>query len=567
MFEKFIQFFIPMLKMYNKNNKVEEVWDMEKLTQLDAIMKELAIFDVIFDNRELHVRLLGVIDFVHSVASKRKFKDKYIKNFLDDVWYLNYVYNENKEVIKENYGEYKDSIYYLPAYQSKSVENYTNLLLSKVIDYIPDTDKGVNQFKQTLDLFDSLKARLEDYIADGLGHWVLPFTEKVDYIPISLRYLNVYGNLGDRILDWVEAQQETKLEKLLRDRGYHVYAGWSNLNGVLRIKESSENKAKVEVQQKPKVISNEVTLSRQAIEKVSIDVYNHLFMYLYCDKFDYRNPEHVQGLYRTIAFCISLQSGRRPINENQGMYLMRIARQLINKNQVYRRRKDRKYWLLEIQFTHINAMLKQFSKQRAEEGASVLAAHAFDVCIPSNDKWEDVVKQHLQFLKRTYNTLCVAESKYNDEEIKYFLTLWDSYLEPRYSKLVDDNKKWLFRASLNYGLNIRDFKMMDEAFDNFKRWFKERHRRWDNQKWLDDNRDWLTFLSYANKQYLLDKLEQELADEVINYGDAVRVFKDATEILRNDLKDKDVPLDKGIENKVVLETIQSTIGEMTDGKC
>ena len=540
MLDKFIQYYTPLIKTYNKKKgKEETVYDTSSLQKLVDRVNKLCLFDVLYqDNRELHTRLLGFIDGFVSISSKKKLKDKYLTLFLEDIWYLNYVYEDNQELLENELDNEPDiEIYNNPIYARKCADKYVSLLLSKSIDYI-DPKENVNKLGPTIDLFDVFKDQLHRLIEAGLLYWVYPFTENLYYVPINLRYLDAYKNLGTRITEWVDGYQEHKLAKYLRGRGYDVFAGWgvNLLQGEWDKQITGNSKP---VSNKDNTELKEVVLSSAVLSEIVGNVYNHMQMYMKNKKFNLKLEAHLELVIRTIAVCISHKVYKAVLKHGTYLTILRSVKSLYSNKSYYNRRVDRKYWFKDEWVNVIKSAHMVFSKNRAEEAASVVAIHAYDTALPpENSKPEDILKYletHHDFVARSHDIVYHDKVPFTDEEIKHALDLYQNRLTPVYKDLVSTDNQWIIRATLELWLNIRDGKRVDVVEKQLREWFTNRHPTDLNTKYLDQNKPYFLLMSYHNKKTLLDRLRENPID-VVNYGKSLEVYEELIEICRKDVE-------------------------------
>lgn len=539
MLNKFLQFFAPQLKEYNKRNKgAEKVFGQTELTHLINLMDKLIQYDINNNvgKEELHIRLLSVTDFIHRVSYKSKFKDRYIANFFDDILYFEYISNHH-EIDLENIDLTPfESLYNNNEYTSKSIKNHLTLLLSKTVDYIPDTPKQVSNLNNLIDLFNGYKNRLTTFQENGLKWWVYLYTEHVDNIPISLRYLNVYGNLGDKVETWVEEFQSSKMCEMLHKAGYDVFAGWGNLSTKLKLEEATIS----DPTQTAKEKSEYVHLSENAYRQTCISLHEHTSMYYYDKNFLIVNPTHYELLLRSFAATLWNLIPNKKFHPNTIKSILMTIRNVANKGSVLPLRKDRKLWYTEDWVTLICQYIDEYNKNKVTAHVVSFASHVYDICVPNpNQTVEEefeVTNKHHEYLAKVLNKMYYSSNmKYSAEEVSYFMQAYQNVIMPKYFLLIDQDKQHLFRSNLEFALNLKDENRVKSAYTQLKGWFEERHSTELNKQFWESNYQYFKYMSYANKELLLNMLNEQPFN-LVSYGGSREIYDQIVNVCRQDVE-------------------------------
>lgn len=533
MLSKFLQFFLPMLKEYNKRNKgKEKVFTDVELNELLTLIVKLIKLDLVekTEHNELHLRLLSVTDFIYHVSVKRKYKDKFIDTFFDDIDYFKFVESQVENLDNISLGVY-EPLYEHNTYAINCIDKHMSLLISKTVDYLPKEEKHLKNLNTVLDFFEAYRDRLYHFISEDLKWWVYLYTEHVDDIPFSLRYLNSYGNLGDSIENWVAQFQTNPAAELFKSRGFNVFAGWGNLSNELKLEGN-----KVIDKSSIKPVDDVLHLTENAFKQMTIKLHEHTSMYYYDTRFEITNPTHYELFARTCGAVIANLTNHKVIPEKTISSLFLTIRNWANKSSIMTRRRDRKLWYNQDSVGAVYAYFKECCDNRITGQAILLASHIYDICVPNaiEEDMERIWHAHHDYLARTHNHIYYSRKKYTQDELNYFLRAIQEVIMPKYFTIVEESKQWIFRASLEFTLNVSDEKRMDTLYEQLKGWFTERHTSELNKQFLENNLPYFLYTSYANKKTLLDKLTNNPFN-ITNYAGSKDIYESIIDILKKDV--------------------------------
>lgn len=537
--QDFTRFFNVLYKEYSKKNKGVENIEYTEETTKEIINKlnTLIIADLLFNEPELHFRLINFIHDFYAISKKMKFKDKYLKQTLDDLWYLNYWYDEHHEDILKIQQEqpYKyQALLDNPLYAKSSIDKYFNMLLSKTIDYIPRSLENVERIQPVIDQLDALKHRLNEYVDDGLVMWVYPFTENYHYMPFELRHMNGVYKLGTLIENWVDQNAGTLVTKYCQERGYDVFSGWGSLETFVTIEDK-----KLALSEHARKQIHLFNPDKTVMEKIVHAAYARVWIYMSNPDFDMGNPSHRALCYRTIATCIHRYSNDRVTGVNTINVVLNALSNLVKKTKLMASRTDRNFWFIPKDEELVSEYLQTFRQSRVQDAVSVVISHAFDLSVPVEGKKPDIKanNDHHSFLARSYNHTFHGRKPFTEEEVTDALVLYQDVLMQTYFQFTpDDTNKWVFKSSLEFWLNIKDEERVNKAYNSMVEWFSERHNTDLNYEFYDSNYAYFLYLSYQNKELLLDKLEKEPIS-IVNYGASKDVYDAILDILRKDINE------------------------------
>ena len=537
--QDFTRFFNTLYKEYSKKNKQTEnkEYTDEIAQALVNKINTLIVADLLFKEPELHFRLLNFIHDFFAIAKKMKFKDKYLKQTLDDLWYLEYWYDEHHEDILKIQQEepYKyQPLLSNPLYAKSSIDKYFNMLLSKTIDYIPRSVENGERIQPIIDQLDALKTRLNDYVDCGLVMWVYPFTENYHYMPFELRHMNGVYKLGTSIEDWVDQSADTNVAKYCQERGYDVFSGWGSLETYVTIQDT---KLKLDDHARKQI--HLFNPDKSIMEKIVHAAYARVWIYMSNPNFDMGNPAHRGLCYRTIATCIHRFSNDRVVSVNTIKTVLLALANLVRKTKLMLSRPDRSFWFIAGDEEVVSECLVKFRQYRVQDAVSVVISHAFDLSVPVEGKKPEYQahKDHHAFLARSYNHTFHGRRPFTQGEVQDALVLYQDVLMQTYFQFTpDDTDKWIFKASLEFWLNIKDEERVNRAYESMVEWFAERHKVELNIDFYESNYPYFMYLSYQNKTLLLDKLEKEPI-QIVSYGRSQDVYDDIIKILRMDVYD------------------------------
>lgn len=531
----YIRFYNDLAKEYNKKNKntpLELLTDESGQAFFDKITR-LCRVDTVYDHRELHFRLLNVIHDIIAIAKKLKFKDKMLKATILDLEWLEMFEKDNPDLFTEdalNNHRYNELLEH-PVFAKASINKYLDMLMGKTVDYLPRTLSNTDQLNQLVELFDSLKVRLNLLVDNELCYWVYPFTENFQYMPFELRHFNNLNSLGDSITKWVDESHDTVAVNFLNSKGYNVFSGWGSLAQFVDISDKISLKPEA---RKQIVLYNP---SKHELDKIIHGAYERSYIYIVNENFDMVSPQNRALLYRTVATCIYRFSKGSTIPAKVLTHIYNSVARLCANTPALRARKDRGLWFLPEDVNVLVDILKLFSKSIANEIASVVATHAFDMVTPNADAdMRAIHTHHHAFLARTYNLTFHARNTFTDEDIKEALAVYQEVLMRSYFNFVTkDEDKWLFKASLEMWLNIDDKQRVNTAYDEIVEWFSVRHTKEVNEEFFDNNFYYFLYLSYKNKAALLERLENEPFG-FVNYGGSMDVYDRIVNLIKHDLE-------------------------------
>lgn len=535
--DKFKQFAKSMFKDYNKRkHEVVAPDDLDAFTvEVKELIDELAKVNIVYDDVKLHVNLVFSIDTINRIAKKAKLKDKEIKNLLNSIQFLKTWYQEKKPYFKQaDFDNYPYmELYSNPMFAAACIEKYMDMLVSKTVDYIPD-NINIKNIEPYIDLLDALKIELYGFIKDDLFKWVYPFTENTKYIGISLQCLNNVDNLGDKIEKWVEEQRDSKLQNYLKERGFEGFVGWGNL----AVQPMSLKEEKTVLQATDK--RNEAVVTKAVLNELINNVHSHMYMYIHNEAFNPRIISHMHNLVRTIACVFYSTLAGKMVKPGVIATTLKEARAMFTRSKIFKARKDRKHWEI-VNFTDdVVDTLKEFIEHPELMQATLVATHALDTAIPISKEpnfkeYDATLKQLHAFLKRSYEYTFKTSEKLTEEQINRAMNHYQQSLAPIHASYTPENTRWVYQASLEFWLNIRDPGRVEILYKELEKWFTARHTVDINQRFLEENVPFVYFLSYHNKKILLDKLEKEPI-EVVSYGRSKDIYDDFITLIKRDLE-------------------------------
>lgn len=535
--DKFKQFAKPMFKDYNKRKpEVTAPDDLDTyIVEIKELINDLSKVNIVYDDVKLHVNLVFSIDTINRIAKKAKLKDKEIKNLLESIQFLKIWYQEKKPYIKQSDFDkypYMD-LYGNPMFAAACIEKYMDMLVSKTVDYIPE-NINIKNIEPYIDLLDALKIELYGFIEDDLFWWVYPFTENTKYIGVSLRCLNNVDNLGDKIEKWVEEQRNSKLQCYLKERGFEGFVGWGNLAvQPISLKEEKEVKAAVSE-------TNDAVVTKSVLNELINNVHSHMYMYIHNEMFDPRVNQHMHNLLRTVACVFYSTLAGKMVKPGVIATTLKEAKAMFVRSKIFRARKDRKHWELANFTDDVVSILKEFIEHPELAQATIVATHALDTAIPISKEteyadYDKTLTQLHSFLRRSNEFAFKTSNALTKEQIEHAMKYYRQILAPIHIAYTPKNTRWVYQASLEFWLNIRDEDRVNILYNELVKWFTARHTADLNKQFLEENKPFAYFLSYHNKKILLDKLEKEPID-IVSYGGSKDIYEEFISWIKRDLE-------------------------------
>lgn len=559
--DNFFNNFNKLFKDYNKKNKEESTFkEINDVLSFFKNITQLTWVNILTDNKELHVLLIGVIDTIMDISKKRKLKDKYFETFLNDIkeiqgyCYLienSEEYSQLKAIEIKEYG--KEKVDWMCNIWSvrNSIEKYCNLLLSKTVDYIPNSLQTNQQMNLLLDVFDGFKEKLENIAESFDPIWVYNLTESYHYTPFSLRYLDSLDKIGDKITNWIDYSRENKTVKLCNERGYEVFGGWGNLSKQLMLIGNSLEESKPMKYRPP--------MSNETCDRIARNCINQVPMFALNKSFNIFNAEMKALFLRVIAvWCYDEEE----ISEEQIKRIISTCRDMMKKHyrQIYMR--DKRAWFMDEDARHVKTIIDQFYQNRWEQYCALVTKVIFDFATPSyNGKEakqltdEDMLKLH-EFICISYNMVYHGNEKFSLDEINHCLRHTQQYLIPRFRKMVPEQHQWMFNAGIELWLDIEHHERVKDMYRVLNEHFSRRNTKELNNEFYERNKFYLLLMGYNNKQALLNKLNEEPID-LISYNGSKEIYNTMIGILKKDIDDP--IMDKRVTSVEVTENGVKTI--------
>lgn len=545
MLQNYIRFIKPQIIEYNKKNKEkidEKYTNDETLEDIVRKIKEMAVVGCEYRNRELHEYLIGFLAGFYNIAHKAKFKPKELTNHIDLLFWFEY---QHDALQKDDEVDFEDIRYQTwdeanirnnYEYAVLAIDNYVNLLLSKTVDYLPKLDK--KEFKKLddiLDVFSSLKERLLELAKESVW-FAYVFTENKQFVPFSLRYLNRFCNLGDKIEKWVE--QENPLVNYINDKGFDIFGGWGNFADEVKTG-NAPTKENTPVEQKHRP-------SKTMVEKIIRYMESLTPMYLLNDKFNMADNGHRAMFLRSIALPLYFLSSQGvEVNMVDIERYFNVVKSSLKHSRPYTLRKDRKWWFNADTVSVTTACIQLYHTDPAAHFASELMMNVYDhIFIDKTDKTKVFTKcmERLhQILARSHNSIYHSENPMKESEIANVLTVYQKNLLPYYVKFTEEQYQWIYSAAIAFVLNIRDKEVVDASYNALKTWFESRHKTEDNHQFFETNYVDNLLMSYHNKRELVERLEKEPIN-IVKYGNSQAYYDDIVNILKRDV---DTPIKEG----------------------
>lgn len=534
MLTRFKQHYNNLVKTFK--NKTEWLMEEERIQELKQRIDKLVYIDLVYQDIHLHASLMKVVDDIYKISKKAKFKEKYIEEFHERLTYLKnweiaYSDQVDSKLIEDNVGK----LYELPEFTKVCIDKHLNLVLSKTVDYLPQ-EGNPKQLDGFLDMIDAYRKQLYDMADGDCFKWVYIFTDNNHYFPLRLITLNQFNRLGDRLEKGIDLQYENKYVKYINDRGYDIFGGWGHLQQHSITLEEVATVENNDVS-KPQVIQvPETVIPKVKYNQLVNALYRHGFMFFLNDKFKITDPNHNEVLFHTLGVCLYYATGGKLLERKQFLQAIRDTRIMFNKTPKFRARRDRKYWLGDDMYEPLLKILNAFCKDRTLMISSLVATHTYDLCVPSDDNWKDVVKKHHDFVQRSHMEVYFPDNPFTEDEIAKILSNYENYLVPRYQLFTEKDKHHLFGITLDYWLNLRDIAHADLTYDVIKGRFSERHTTEENRKFIEKSWILYLFMSFHNKKYLLERFKNEPIN-IVSYGSSKEIYQTIVDLLENDLRD------------------------------
>ena len=536
-------FWINFNKLLKESKKFKE--ENPFTTQEDVLtffknITQLTWVNILTENKDLHVLLIGVIDTIMDISKKRKFKEKYIESFLQDIKEIQgYCYliehSEEYESLKEieikEYGREKVEWMKNPWSIRNSIEKYCDLLLSKTVDYIPEAKQTNQQMNLVLDTFDGFKEKLLN-IAEGFDPiWVYNLTESYHYTPFSLRYLDSLNNIGDKITNWIDYSRESKVVQLCNERGYSVFGGWGNLSKQLMLVGNTLEEDKPMKYRPP--------MNKESVDRIIQTCMQQVPMFAMNPRFNIFDAEMKTLFLQMMAtWCYNDEE----IDDTQIQRIVSSCRDLMKKHyrQIYMR--DKRAWFMDEDVKHIKTFVHRFYKHRWEQYCTLILKVIFDFATPATETecfWDlpdaDIIQLH-DFIGVSYNIVYHSVDKFSLDEINKCLNYTQQYLIQRFKPLIPKVNQWMLNAGVELWLDIENPERVENNYRVLRDHFSRRNTKELNDEFYLKNKFYLILMGYTNKKALLDKLTQEQID-LVSYNGSKEIYNTMIGILKKDIDD------------------------------
>lgn len=542
MISNFLNNFEKLFKEYSKKNSgVENPFlSEEQTTTFMEKLRDLTLINLETENKDLHIHLISFIDTFIDIASKRKLKDKHLDLFLNDVKELNAYHflsqeGEAKELFDSILDDYPfDRIQNMESEWSvsRSIDGYCNLLLSKIVDYLPEGNQTTNQWNLVLDTLNSFRTKLKR-IEEIDALLVYNFTETFDYAPFSLRYLDSLNKLGEKIENWIDYAAQNRFVKMANKQGYRIFAGWGNLSSTLKLVNGQIE------EEKPAGYRPDAT--DEEVKKIISNCLTNTGMFALNPHFRMNNPEHKTMFLKVIAM-ICYGDGRLSIGQIKR--IVTECRAVVKKHyrNIYFR--DQKLWFTDLDISNIQYLLEEYYKHSWEHIAVLVNKVCFDYATPSQtllqpgneDRYMQEMANYHRFLCVSYNVAYHSRNRWTSDEVKNILQHTYDYLMPRFNNMIDPDKRWIYEQGIELWLDIDRDERVNSILYRLRTWFSGRHTREENQEFFNNIQYELLLLSYSMKKRVLDSLNEEPI-EFISYNGSREIYNACIAIMRKDLED------------------------------
>lgn len=532
---KFIKNVFARIKEYNKTNtKLDEKYLTEDFwNTLFAHVNELIVCDMMHEEEHLHLGLIEFIDTFMGIANKRKLKDKHVENFIETIEFLENSYFLNHDAFSkvEGFEKYfsENTLYRREDFAKICVDKYTNLLISKIIDYLPDDEKKDKAFNNFISSFVDMKNRLYNLADNDLVYWVYPFTESNRYIPVSLHHLNNFNNLGDKIEEW--SDNDTRIGKLMRDNGFDVFSGWANI-GLATLK--SNKKTKKQDTEKELTVEKPI-LPRHLVERLVDAIIASCAVYARNPRFNISNTTFYNILMRSIVVNLRTYSDTYKINDEVISLFMTSCHRIVRKMKAFKRRADFKLWFVQTDVKRIATYLDTFNNNYYDYLLANVVLHAFDSATNNNmtkERWD----QHHTVISNTYHCLYNRSTGVDKEELIRILQFYRDFYVPVYRSLIDAIRFPIFDFSINFFLNIREEDQVIECIGELERFVGRRQTKEDIKEYYESRYPFYRLMSYGNKRLFLPKLKALIdSGNYVSYNGSAKLLDNIYQLVDLDL--------------------------------
>ena len=536
-------FWINFNKLLKESKKLKEENPFKTQEDVLAFFKnitQLTWVNILTENKDLHVLSIGVIDTIMDISKKRKFKEKYIETFLQDIkeiqgyCYLiehSEEYQSLKDIEIKEYGHEKVIWMRNPWSVKNSIEKYCDLLLSKTVDYIPEVKQTNQQMSLVLDIFDGFKEKLLN-IAEGFDPvWVYNLTESYHYTPFSLRYLDSLNQIGDKLTNWIDYSRESKVVQLCNERGYSVFGGWGNLSKQLMLVGNTLEEDKPMKYRPP--------MNKESVDRIIQTCMQQVPMFAMNPRFNIFDAEMKTLFLQMMAtWCYNDEE----IDDTQIQRIVSSCRDLMKKHyrQIYMR--DKRAWFMDEDVKHIKTFVHRLYKYRWEQYCTLILKVIFDFATPATETecfWDlpdaDIIQLH-DFICVSYNMVYHSVDKFSLDEINQCLKYTQQYLIQRFKPLIPKVNQWMLNAGVELWLDIENPERVADNYRVLSEHFSRRNTKELNEEFYHKNKFYLILMGYTNKKALLDKLTQEPID-LVSYNGSKEIYNTMIGILKKDIDD------------------------------
>lgn len=554
MFATFKNHYQQLIAEYNKNNSGNPlpVMSDDNINELFRKIDTWSIYTLNYFDIDFHLTLNHLTNSIYKIIIDKSYKAKYLKEVYDDIVFLNKHIDKDKRVeVMENYiaTDPFNKLYDQPLYVKMSILKHCDLMLSKTIDYIPDNKNNLNNVKSTLEMLSHYRTMLEYFIDQGHGYWTLAYTETNRFIPIQFKYLNHLDGLGKRIDEWTDAFQETEICKYLNENGYDVFGGWGDLSGKLAEKSAEPMlpETKETAEELPKIVLSEISFRNLVSDCATCSG-----MFTHNPLFKYTNPVHRHMFARMMAMCVFHYTENHNYTESQIRKVMIEVKNALTKHRTrFITRRDRKHWFDNMLASDIKSIINAFHKVRGEYFATSIGLFTYDRVV-GDDIPAELLEKHHKFLAVTYNKIFYGAKPLDNGELEYLLNRYQNYIMPRLEVISEEDRRWLYRLSVNFALDIKNDELVNKYYEDLKSWFTVRHTTEENNAFYDKSLAHFLFMSYNDKETLVNKLTKEPID-IVSYGGSKEIYNKLLELCTRDL-----------ETPVLDKRVQHV--DITDGK-
>lgn len=536
-----------IVSLKQSQNKNKTAW-LERYTPdfveiLFGKIKRLCYFTTELNNHWIAEILTLLISDIHYFCQNGKMKDKALNNHLENLEKVISCYDDilksypldNQRLLREVDPSLTEVLYNSQhlyrnsAFARFQLNQYTNLLMSKIVDYLPkDVESRPALLDPFIELLDGYKAYLTFFIEHKHHEMTYPFTMTFNHIPITLKALNQFNKLGDNIVDWVDKFKTSQVSDYLNDKGYDVFAGWDNLSkGV--VKESLNQTQPSEGHKSQAEVTPE-------LEKRTINYIKSLIpMFISNPKFTLHDKDHYITFCRVLALPFYATSCKALIKPSHvKKWLLEVKRYYRSSSMRVFKRNDRTYWFSDRMIDYVNTILDSYRTDRVTYLVIDALTHIYDFITLSRDRtdYKESVQHLHRILARSHNFIFYNRTKPSPEDIGLLVTYFNQYRKG-FEKLLDVKDHVFIDSGFNFWLNALDEPYYKALMTEFKKWVGMRNTKEYNQSEYEYMYQYTYLMSYQCKAMFLKDLE---GIEVNNYGGLKTMVETLRDIAKNDIE-------------------------------